>query len=117
MENGRTLDKPRSAVEISRRSFYVGVIYAVWGIIASALGLPAVAYLFLPPKARQENNWVEVGDVSTLQVNSPVELTFRRNRADGWKLQSEKGTAWVVKQADNQLVAFGPQCTHLGCAY
>ena len=36
---------------------------------------------------------------------------------DGWKVLSEKSTAWVVKQADNSVVAFGPQCTHLGCAY
>ena len=36
---------------------------------------------------------------------------------DGWKINSEKATAWVVKQADNSVVAFGPQCTHLGCAY
>ena len=44
-------------------------------------------------------------------------MAFRRNRMDGWKVISEKGTAWVVKQADNSIVAFGPQCTHLGCAY
>ena len=30
---------------------------------------------------------------------------------------AKKSTAWVVKLADNQVVAFGPQCTHLGCAY
>ena len=23
----------------------------------------------------------------------------------------------MVKQADNSVVAYGPQCTHLGCAY
>jgi menaquinol-cytochrome c reductase iron-sulfur subunit len=44
-------------------------------------------------------------------------MTFRRNRVDGWKILSEKSTAWVVRQADNSVVAFGPQCTHLGCAY
>jgi len=44
-------------------------------------------------------------------------MTFRRNRVDGWKVTSEKATAWVVKQAGNSIVAFGPQCTHLGCAY
>jgi menaquinol-cytochrome c reductase iron-sulfur subunit len=36
---------------------------------------------------------------------------------DGWKIQSEKTTAWVVKLAGSQVVAYGPQCTHLGCAY
>jgi menaquinol-cytochrome c reductase iron-sulfur subunit len=36
---------------------------------------------------------------------------------DGWKIMSEKSTTWVVKSPDDQVVAFGPQCTHLGCAY
>ena len=26
-------------------------------------------------------------------------------------------TAWVVKQPNSEVVAFSPQCTHLGCAY
>jgi menaquinol-cytochrome c reductase iron-sulfur subunit len=107
----------REAEGISRRSFYVGAIYGLWGIITAALGLPAIFYLFLPPKVKQENNWVEIGDVTKLSPNTPMEMTFRRNRVDGWKILSEKSTAWVVKQADNQVVAFGPQCTHLGCAY
>ena len=25
--------------------------------------------------------------------------------------------AWVVKLPDNNVVAYAPQCTHLGCAY
>jgi menaquinol-cytochrome c reductase iron-sulfur subunit len=83
----------------------------------AALGLPAIAYLFLPPKAKQENNWVEIGDITKLPANDPVELTFRRTRVDGWKITSEKSTTWVVKHSDNQVVAFGPACTHLGCAY
>ena len=35
--------------------------------------------------------------------NSPVEMTFRRTRVDGWKVISEKSTAWVVKTADNRV--------------
>lgn len=103
--------------ETSRRSFFIGAIYGIWGVMAAAMGLPALVYLLLPPKVRQENEWVDIGDISKLTPNSPVEMTFRRNRVDGWKIISEKSTAWVVKQPDNQVVAFGPQCTHLGCAY
>lgn len=101
----------------SRRRFYVAAIYGIWAAISGALSVPALAYLFFPPKARQENEWVEVGDVSRLAPATPVAMVFRRNRVDGWKINSEKGTAWVVKQPGGGITAFGPQCTHLGCAY
>jgi menaquinol-cytochrome c reductase iron-sulfur subunit len=101
----------------SRRRFFVGAIYGIWGVIAAALGVPALVYLFFPPQARKEAEWTLAGDITGLAPNAPVEMVFRRNRVDGWKIVSEKGTAWVVKHADNGVVAFGPQCTHLGCAY
>jgi menaquinol-cytochrome c reductase iron-sulfur subunit len=101
----------------TRRTFYIGAIFAMFTAIGASLGIPSLVYLFFPPKARKEEEWVEAGDVTKLAPNSPVELVFRRNRVDGWKINSEKGTAWVVKRPDNSVVAFGPQCTHLGCAY
>ena len=102
---------------VTRRNFYIGAIYGLGATIAAALGLPAAVYLLFPPKARKNDQWVEIGDVTRLTANSPTEMTFRRNRVDGWKISSEKATAWVVKKADNSVVAYGPQCTHLGCAY
>jgi menaquinol-cytochrome c reductase iron-sulfur subunit len=102
---------------VTRRHAVIAAVYGLWAIIAAALGLPALVYLFFPPKARKQDEWVDAGDISTLTPNSPVEVTFRRNRVDGWKVISEKSTAWVVKMAGGQIVAFGPQCTHLGCAY
>ena len=101
----------------SRRNFYVVAIYGLWAAISAALGLPALIYLLFPPKAQKPDEWIEIGDVGRLAPNSPVELTYRRTRVDGWKVISEKSTAWVVKTADDKVTAFGPQCTHLGCAY
>jgi menaquinol-cytochrome c reductase iron-sulfur subunit len=101
----------------TRRRFYLTFIYGLWAAISAALAAPALLYLFLPPKTRAESDWVEAGDVTTLQPKTPVEWVFRKNRVDGWKVSSEKQTAWVVKLSDQQIVAFGPQCTHLGCAY
>ena len=103
--------------DVTRRSFYVGAIYGLGAAIAAALGLPAAIYILFPPKIRQADQWVEIGDVTRLAPDSPTEMTFRSNRVDGWKVTSEKTTAWVVKHADNSITAFGPQCTHLGCAY
>lgn len=101
----------------TRRGFYIGVMNAIGAVIGAMLGIPAAIYLLVPPKLKKESDWVEAADVTALAVNQPVEVVFRRNRADGWKIVSEKDTAWVVKSADNRVTAFAPQCTHLGCAY
>lgn len=101
----------------TRRAFYLSVIYGLWALMSAALAIPAVVYLFLPPKPRKDSEWVELGDIGKLEPKVPVEMVFRKNRLDGWKLLSEKSTAWVVKLSDKEVIAFGPQCTHLGCAY
>ena len=106
-----------SGPEVSRRRFHLTVIYGLWGLISATLALPALLYLFLPPRLRRKAEWVEAGDVTKLVPRVPSEFVFRKNRVDGWKISSEKETAWVVKLDDQHVVAFGPQCTHLGCAY
>jgi menaquinol-cytochrome c reductase iron-sulfur subunit len=103
--------------DISRRNAFVLTIYALWGALAT-LGLPALTTLLMPPKLRRQEEWIEVGDIGTLTPDTPREIVYRRNRVDGWKVVNEKSTAWVVKSSQsNKVVAFGPECTHLGCAY
>jgi menaquinol-cytochrome c reductase iron-sulfur subunit len=101
----------------SRRGFYILFINGVMGLIGAALAVPAAIYLLFPPKARKESAWVKTTDLSSLSAGKPTEIPFQRTRADGWQTVTEKTTAWVVKQPDNQVVAFTPNCTHLGCAY
>lgn len=101
----------------TRRRFYEIVIVGVQAIIGAALAIPAVAYLLGTAKTRRTEDWVEITDTGALSPDTPVEVSFRTSRVDGWKVINEKKTAWVVKMPDNKVVAFGPQCTHLGCAY
>jgi len=110
------VDTP-TASGTSRRGFYLTFIYGLWSLIGAALAAPALLYLLLPPKVRRESEWIDAADVTALQPKIPVEVVFRKNRVDGWKITSAKETAWVVKLSDRETLAFGPQCTHLGCAY
>lgn len=100
----------------TRRRFYLSFIYGAGAVITGALSVPAFVYLFFPPKTQKGGDWVDATDLSKLTDNSPEEVVFRRNRVDGWKVTSEKSTAWVVKKGPD-VIAFSPQCTHLGCAY
>src|SRR6476660_9458272 len=101
----------------NRRTFFLTAIYGLWGLMSAALAVPAAIYLLLPPRARKTAGWVQAAEVDQVPPQTPTEVTFRHNRVDGWKMISEKTTAWLVKSPDNKVVAFAPQCTHLGCAY
>ena len=73
-------------------------------------------YLLWTPRPRKEQAWVEAGRVTQLELDTPTEVVFRKNRVDGWRVTSQKSIALVVKQSDNDIVAFSPRCPHLGCA-
>jgi menaquinol-cytochrome c reductase iron-sulfur subunit len=101
----------------NRRGFQTAVIYGLGALMGFAIAVPAAVYLLIPPKSRKGDQWVEATDLTKLEEGVPEEVVFRRNRVDGWKVSSEKTTAWVVKKANNQAIAFASQCTHLGCAF
>ena len=117
------MDQPNeaqhAAVDVSptRRAFYIGFINGAMGLIGLALAAPAAIYLLFPPKLRKGQEWVKTTDLANLPTGTPTEISFERKRVDGWKVSTEKATAWVVKGPYNEVVAFTPQCTHLGCAY
>ncbi len=100
----------------TRRTFYQRVIYGMSSLMTAALALPAVGYLFVPSRNRQDTGWTDAGSITTLQLNTPKELVLQRKRIDGWKISAERATAWVVR-TDQEVIAFAPQCTHLGCGY
>jgi Rieske Fe-S protein len=102
---------------LDRRAFHLSVIYGLSTIMGAALSVPAAIYLLFPPRAKKKPEWIEAGDIGQMRVNTPEEVVFRRTRIDGWKVISEKTTAWVVRTSDRDVVAFSPQCPHLGCAY
>ena len=107
------------AVELppTRRNIYLWFIHGAMSLIGIALAIPAAIYLLFPPKAKKEEEWVETADLNSLPAGTPTEISFQRNRVDGWKVISEKATAWIVKEKNGQVTAFAPNCTHLGCAY
>ena len=104
--------------EITRRSAVVRGMYGMWAAMAAALAAPASAYLMGTPKARKRDaEWIDIGSIGNVPASKPVEMVFERSRADGWRVANERLSAWVVRKEDDSVMAFGPQCTHLGCAY
>ena len=52
-------------------------------------------------------------DVAALPVGAPTEVAFTMTAGQA----VVDGSTWLVKQADGDLIAFDPRCTHAACAY
>lgn len=102
---------------MERRTLLARASGALGAILAGGLGLPALIYLLVPGRRGAASAWLDAASLSDLQAGEPQEVTLRRTRLDGWKLSSDKTTAWLVRMDENEVVALAPQCTHLGCAY
>lgn len=100
-----------------RRGFLVAGIYGLLSLIAGSFGITSAAYLLRGTKNKQGGAWADAGDIAGLKTGVPQKVTFDRTRIDGWRVTSQKDSAWVVRDTDGSLTAFSPLCTHLGCAY
>ena len=101
----------------TRRGFYGAVINGLNGIIGAALTVVAVPYLLFPKRHRTSAGWTEATDLTKLPQGTPAEIIFDRVRKDSWRTSTEKASAWILKKSDQEVVAYSPSCTHLGCAY
>jgi len=101
----------------TRRAFYESLLSGLGSIMVLGLSLPAIAYLFVTRSSVRKEDFVKAADLAQLELGMPQEVTFERTRVDGWRTFKEKGIAWVVRTSGNKVVAYSPQCTHLGCAY
>src|SRR5260221_11088007 len=99
-----------------RRGFLSAAMFGRRGPIGAALGIPALGYLLAQNTAKRNAAWIEATDLSKLVVNQPEQVIFQRARRDGWRVITEKASAWVIRTGDQQVVAYSPICTHLGCA-
>jgi menaquinol-cytochrome c reductase iron-sulfur subunit len=101
----------------TRRSFSETLIHVLGGLMGAAIAGLGGVYLMTPARKQKLSGWVEAADASKLPTGTAEEVVFERRRADGWRLTREKSSAWIVKKSEQEIIAFAPGCTHLGCAF
>jgi menaquinol-cytochrome c reductase iron-sulfur subunit len=100
----------------TRRSLIMGALCGIPLLIGGTLAASVGNYLF-GRQATQKGGWADAGDVSDIQRGEPCQVRFERAVVDGWKIQNEESSAWIILDEQRHVTAFSPQCTHLGCAY
>ncbi len=103
--------------DVSRRSFMVRTIIAIFAFIGASLGAALGGFGIIPALKKREPGWSDAGTVAGLTVGQPQERRFSELVKSGWQSEKQDRTIWIVKKPDNSVVAYSSSCTHLGCGY
>lgn len=102
---------------LDRRRFLGVAATACAGAAAALVAAPATGFLLTPLLRDDETaEWVDLGPVRDLAGPVPRSVRFQVTVRDAYRVRQQTRMAWVVRVGD-EVQAYRPECTHLGCAY
>jgi menaquinol-cytochrome c reductase iron-sulfur subunit len=104
------LGEPRS-----RRRFLANVTFGLSGLIAAALGVPLIGYIFGPLIKPAPNSWEPVGTVGDFPVGQTKLAKLDDPSSLPWAGQTAVTAVWVRQTSPGDFQVFAVNCTHLGC--
>jgi len=101
--------------DLSRRDAMKMAISLIGGLIGTALGIPAMAYIMGPALKKDEANWIRISSLSTIELGTPTLLKAKVTRQDGWMVEEDEVGVYVLTEDGRTYHALSNICTHLGC--
>jgi menaquinol-cytochrome c reductase iron-sulfur subunit len=85
------------------------------GLIAVAVGVPALGMFLGPTLQQAPQPWRPVGTVNTFKIGETVTVIIQENSAIPWTGVTGQAAVWLRRDGPVQFTAFAVNCTHLGC--
>jgi len=101
--------------KIDRRNFMKATIVAIGALIGAAVGIPAIEYIVGPAIKKNTQNWIQLGVVSKVELNSPTLFKATIQSQTGWINTQEEISVYVLTDDGQNYIAMSNVCTHLGC--
>lgn len=100
---------------VSRRQFLNYTLTGVGGFMAAGMLMPMVRFAVDPVLqkggAGDLKAVMDVKDITT----EPQRKDFTVEQVDAWYTSEVTKTAWIYKDANDEIIALSPICKHLGC--
>lgn len=101
--------------EINRRDFMKITIAGIGGVIAAAIGIPAIAYIVGPALKDKTADWIKLGAVNKVELNTPTLFKTTVQTQTGWVSSEEEFSGYVMTENGQDFIVMSNVCTHLGC--
>lgn len=104
-----------SKEKMSRRDFMSAAIAGIGGIIGAAIGIPAIAYIIGPAQKTESGDWIQLGAISKVEMDTPTLFKTIIENQTGWVKEEEEFSAYVLTSNGRDFTVMSNVCTHLGC--
>lgn len=101
--------------KLNRRDFMKTAIVSIGGLIGAAIGLPAVSYIVGPALKKNTDEWIQLGSVSKVELNTPTLFKTTIETQTGWINAEEEFSAYVLTTNGQDFSVMSNICSHLGC--
>jgi len=101
--------------KLSRREFMKLTIVGIGGAIAAAIGIPAVPCIVGPALKQGGDDWIRIGSVSKVEINTPTLFKTTIETQTGWITTEEDFSVYVLTSNGQDFIVMSNVCTHLGC--
>ena len=105
----------QSKEKMGRRDFMKVAIAGIGGIIGAALGIPAVSYIIGPARKAEDSEWIRLGAISKVELNTPTLFKAVIKTKTGWVSEENEFSAYVLTDNGRDFTVMSNVCTHLGC--
>jgi len=103
---------------VTRRGLLMKIGIAFNGVVATALAVPIVQFLFSSVTRSRANaylSWVRIGHVNDFPEGETRLATFRNPYETPTDGQTADTACWVRRIEGDQFQVFAVNCAHLGC--
>ena len=100
---------------VGRRDFMKATIASIGVVIGAALGLPAIPYIMGPALKQEEEDWIQLGTTTKVELDSPTLFKTTIETQTGWINTEEEFSVYVLTENGQDFIAMSNICTHLGC--
>lgn len=104
-----------NAEKANRRDFMKATIVAIGGIIGGTIGISAIPYIVGPALKKDEGNWIQLGAVSKVELDTPTLFKATVETQTGWISSDEEISVYALTENGQDFTVMSNVCTHLGC--
>jgi len=101
--------------KMERRDFMKVAIASISGLIGAAIGIPAISYIIGPAQKAEDSDWIRLGAISKVEMNTPTLFKTVIKTQTGWVSEENEFSAYVLTDNGRDFTVMSNVCTHLGC--